>query len=66
MKIKLLFYSAIVFLVLGLKTKDGPLFIFFAIHLFMLTIGLFFFKLENRKPAGNKDKAPAVTDPRAS
>jgi len=41
MKIKLLVMSAVIFLLLGLNTKDGVLFFFFAVHLFTLTIGLF-------------------------
>lgn len=40
MKIKLLIFCAIVFLILGWNTKDGVLFFFFAIHLLTLTIGL--------------------------
>jgi hypothetical protein len=41
MKTKLLFWSAVLFLVLGLNTGDGTLFIFFSIHSFMLFIGVF-------------------------
>jgi hypothetical protein len=45
MKTKLLFWSAILFLALGLKTRDSALFYFFSIHLFMLFIGVFLHKL---------------------
>ena len=41
MKIKLLFWSAVLFLALGLTTGDGTLFFFFSIHFFMLFIGVF-------------------------
>jgi hypothetical protein len=45
MKTKLLFWSAVLFLALGLNTKDGTLFYFFSVHLFMLFIGVFFYKI---------------------
>jgi hypothetical protein len=41
MKTKLLFWGAILFLALGWNTREGMLFYFFAIHLFMLFIGAF-------------------------
>ena len=41
MKTKLLFWSAVLFLALGLTTGDGTLFFFFSIHFFMLFIGVF-------------------------
>jgi hypothetical protein len=41
MKTKVLFWIAVLFLGLGLKTSDGILFYFFSIHFFMLFIGLF-------------------------
>lgn len=48
MKAKLLFWSAILFFVLGLNTGDGVLYYFFAIHLFMLFIGVLFHKLTQK------------------
>jgi hypothetical protein len=45
MKTKLLFWSAVLFLALGLNTKDGTLFYFFSVHFFMLFIGVFFYKI---------------------
>ena len=48
MKTKLLFWSAVLFLALGLNTKDSALFYFFAIHLFMLSIGVFLHKLTKK------------------
>lgn len=48
MKTKFLLFSAILFLLLGLKSKDGVLFLFFAIHLFTLSIGVFLLKLEEK------------------
>jgi hypothetical protein len=48
MKTKLLFWSAILFLALGLNTRDSALFYFFSIHLFMLSIGVFLHKLTKK------------------
>ena len=45
MKTRILFWSAVLFLVLGLNTKDGTLFYFFSVHLFMLFIGVFLHKI---------------------
>jgi len=48
MKIKLLFWSALIFFVLGLNAPDSGLFYFFSIHLFMLFIGLILHKLTKK------------------
>jgi hypothetical protein len=45
MKTKLLFWSAVLFFTLGLTVRDSALFYFFAIHLFVLSIGVFLHKL---------------------
>jgi len=45
MKTKILFWSAVLFLALGVNTKDGALFYFFSVHLFMLYIGMFLHKI---------------------
>jgi len=45
MKTKILFWSAALFLALGVNTKEGTLFYFFSVHLFMLYIGMFFHKI---------------------
>jgi hypothetical protein len=45
MKTRILFWGAVLFLVLGLNTKDGTLFYFFSVHLFMLFIGVFLHKI---------------------
>jgi hypothetical protein len=45
MKTKILFWSAVIFLTLGLSTKDGMLYYFFAIHFSMLFIGMFLHKV---------------------
>jgi hypothetical protein len=59
MKIKLLVISAVIFLLLGWNTKDGVLFLFFAVHLFTLTIGHFLFKQdEKRHPARTLEMLP--------
>jgi hypothetical protein len=52
MKIKLLFWSAILFLILGLNTADGTLFFFFSIHFLMLFLGMSMHKLANKTPSG--------------
>ena len=45
MKTKILFWSAALFLALGVNTKDGFLYYFFSVHLFMLYIGVFLHKV---------------------
>jgi hypothetical protein len=42
MKTKLLFYSAVIFLLLGLFLDDGMIYFFFAVYLSALAIGSFF------------------------
>jgi hypothetical protein len=48
MKTKFLLFSAIIFLLLGLNSKDGVLFIFFAVHLFTLLIGVILLKFDKK------------------
>jgi len=48
MKIKLLFWGAVLFFVLGLNARDSGLFYFFSIHLFMLLIGMLLHKLAKK------------------
>ena len=48
MKLKLLFWSALVFLALAINARDSALFYFFSIHLFMLFIGVFLHKLTKK------------------
>ena len=48
MKTKLLLLSAGVFLALGLNSRDGALFYFFSVHLFMLYIGVHLHKLTQK------------------
>lgn len=45
MKTKLLFWGGIIFFALGANAKDGTLFYFFAVHLLMLFIGTFLYKI---------------------
>jgi len=52
MKTKLLFYCAILFLILGLKMKNDLLFFFFSVHFSALAIGTFFYNRE--KNTGKK------------
>jgi hypothetical protein len=49
MKTKLLFWGAVLFLVLGLNAKDGMLFYFFSIHQFMLFVGVLLRKRESKR-----------------
>lgn len=51
MMLKLLFWGAILFLILGLQAHDGNLFYFFAIHLLIIAIGVFFRKHDFRPRA---------------
>ena len=49
MKTKLLFFCAVIFLILGWNTKDGVLFFFFAIHLLTLSIGLVISRYDQKR-----------------
>ena len=65
MKTKLLFWSAVLFLVLGLNTGDGTLFLFFSIHSFMLFIGVFVRTLAYKFQSGrNSEPLPVVPSPK--
>lgn len=50
MKIKLLIFCALVFLLLGWNTKDGVLFFFFAIHILTLAIGVVASRFDRKRP----------------
>ena len=54
MNTKLLFYSAIIFLILSIKAKDGVLYLFFAVHLITLGIAVFLYKFD--KNSSQEDK----------
>jgi len=54
MNTKLLFYSAIIFFILAFKAKEGVLYLFFAVHLITLAVGVFLYKFE--KNSSKKDK----------
>ena len=59
MKTKFLIFSAIIFLLLGMNSKDGVLFFFFAIHLFTLSVGVIFLKLDKKlQPKASSDILP--------
>ena len=59
MKTKILFWSAALFLALGVNTKDGILFYFFSVHLFMLYIGVFLHKISyTPQPDANDEPLP--------
>jgi len=48
MKTKLLLWSAVLFFLLGLNSRDGALFYFFSVHLCMLYIGVHLHKLTQK------------------
>jgi hypothetical protein len=52
MKTKFLFWSAVVFLILGFITADSTLFFFFSIHFFTLFIGVFVHTLTHKFRTG--------------
>ena len=59
MKTKILFWSAVLFLALGVNTKDGTLFYFFSVHLFMLYVGMFLHKISyTAQPDANAEPLP--------
>jgi hypothetical protein len=59
MKTKILFWSAVLFLALGVNTKDGTLFYFFSVHLFMLYVGMFLHKISyTPQPDANAEPLP--------
>ena len=59
MKTKILFWSAVLFLALGVNTKDGTLFYFFSVHLFMLYVGMFLHKISyTAQPDANAEPPP--------
>ncbi|MGD8990115.1 MAG: hypothetical protein PVI00_01545 [Desulfobacterales bacterium] len=49
MKTKLLFLCALIFLLLGWNTNHGVLFIFFAVHLLTLAIGVVVSKYDQKR-----------------
>jgi len=60
---KLLFWSAILFFVLGLNARDSALFYFFSIHLFMLFIGVFLHKFTKKlQPDETIEPLPEAAD----
>jgi hypothetical protein len=63
MRLKILFWLAVVLAVLGIHSPDGNLFYFFAVHLTMLTIG---FALYRREKRGRATSTGAVPPPKPS
>jgi len=62
MKTKLLFWSAVLFLVIGLNTGDGTLYFYFSIHSFMLFIGVFVHtQVLNSKSGTDTEHLPEVS-----
>ena len=66
MRTKFLMLSAIIFLFLGWKTKDGVLFFFFAVHLFTLTIGVLCTKFDKKLHRTQPVATPTRSDSSAS
>ena len=63
MKTKLLFWSAILFFVLGLNARDSALYYFFSIHLFMLFIGVHLHRLTQKlQPEKNIEPLPEASE----
>ncbi len=63
MKTKLLFWSAIISLFLGINTRDGAVFYFFSIHLSMLFIGVFLHKHTSKiQPDETVESLPEAPD----
>jgi hypothetical protein len=63
MKTKLLFWGAMIFFALGLNTKEGMLFYFFAMHLFVLFIGVLLHQHEYKPQPEKAAKTSPVSQP---
>jgi hypothetical protein len=61
MKTKILFYIAFTFLILGLNSEDGWLYLFFAIHFSTLALGMFLCKKEDKIKQENTS-TPSLTE----
>jgi hypothetical protein len=59
MKLKLLFWSAVLLAVIGAYSAEGTLFYFFATHLMMIATGLCMIRREQKPRAGAAAKATA-------
>jgi hypothetical protein len=59
MKLKLLFWSAVLLAVIGAYSAEGTLFYFFATHLMMIATGLCMIRRAQKTRAGVAAKAPA-------
>jgi hypothetical protein len=59
MKLKLLFWSAVLLAVIGAYSAEGTLFYFFAIHLMTIATGLCMIRREQKTRAGVPAKGPA-------
>jgi hypothetical protein len=58
MKLKLLFWSAVLLAVVGAYSAEGTLFYFFATHLMMIATGFCMIRRERKTRAGVAPKAP--------
>ena len=59
MKLKLLFWSAVLLAVIGAYSVEGTLFYFFAAHLMTIATGLCMIRRDQKTRAGVAAKAPA-------
>jgi len=59
MKLKLLFWSAVLLTVIGAYSAEGTLFYFFATHLMMIATGLCMIRREQKTRTGGAVKASA-------
>ena len=58
MKLKLLFWTAVLLAVIGAYSAEGTIFYFFATHLMMIATGLGLIRREQKTRAGVTAKAP--------
>ncbi|MBI5577521.1 MAG: hypothetical protein HY895_00075 [Deltaproteobacteria bacterium] len=59
MKLKLLFWSAVLLAVIGAYSAEGTLFYFFATHLIMIATGMCMIRRDQKSRTGAAAKAPA-------
>lgn len=66
MKLKLMFWSAVLLAVIGAYSVEGTLFYFFATHLMMIATGTCMIRREQKNRTGAVAKAPAAKTPPAT
>ena len=66
MKLKLLFWTAVLLAVIGAYSAEGTLFYFFATHLMMIATGLCMIRRERKTRTGAEPKAPGSKQAKAA